>query len=136
MAAFLEHWKPYLKTDDYDYLTTFIENIYQNIVNQKIVILVGSGCNGKTTLINQIVEKIGGEDICCRTLHDITENPNRKIVVLDDYEDIDDEQAEFLLFLRVVLNKENIVMTAISIEGIPKTLRPYAKIILMEHLFT
>ena len=132
MAAFLENWKPYLKTDDYNYLTTFVENVNQNIVNQHILILVGSGCNGKTKLTREIIEKMGGYDFCCQTLNDITEKTNRKMIVLDDGEEIDDEQSEFLLYM---LNKENMVLTTFSLDGIPEMLHPHSRFIVMDHVF-
>lgn len=55
----LETWKNYLNENDYDFLINFIKNMENNIPNDKILILDGKPGTGKTTLINEIKNKIG-----------------------------------------------------------------------------
>ena len=50
---YLYEWKQYLNNNegDYEYLIQFVENVKNNIPNDKMIILVGIGANGKSTLI-------------------------------------------------------------------------------------
>lgn len=55
----LETWKAYLNEVDYKFLINFVNNMENNIPNDKILILNGKSGTGKTTLINEIKNKIG-----------------------------------------------------------------------------
>ena len=57
---YLDNWKQYLSTDDYNYLIQYIENIKNNIQNDKMIILSGPGSSGKSTLAKPLAELIGG----------------------------------------------------------------------------
>lgn len=50
----LENWKQYMAKDDYDYLIQFVENVKNNVPNNKMIVLQGPGCNGKSTLMREI----------------------------------------------------------------------------------
>ena len=56
---FLVSWKPYLNEKDYEFLLNFVNNMENNIPNDKILILHGKSGTGKTTMINEIKNKIG-----------------------------------------------------------------------------
>ena len=62
---YLYKWKQYLNNNeiDYEYLIKFVENVKNNIPNDKMIILVGIGANGKSTLIRDIKYYLG-EDLC------------------------------------------------------------------------
>ena len=55
----LETWKTYLNDTDYEFLLNFVNNMENNIPNDKILILDGKSGTGKTTIINEIKNKIG-----------------------------------------------------------------------------
>lgn len=60
-ANAFEEWVQYLKQEDFEYLIQYIENIKNGIPNHEMIILFGHGCNGKTTLINEIGTHFGDE---------------------------------------------------------------------------
>lgn len=60
-ANVFEGWFQYLKQEDFEYLIQYIENIKNGIPNHEMIILFGHGCNGKTTLINEIGTHFGDE---------------------------------------------------------------------------
>ena len=57
----LDNWKQYLTNDDYNYLIQYIENIKNNISNDKMIILSGPSRTGKSTLKNDIQKYLGDE---------------------------------------------------------------------------
>ena len=60
-ANAFEGWFQYLKQEDFEYLIQYIENIKNGIPNDKMIILFGHGCNGKTTLMDEIRAHLGYE---------------------------------------------------------------------------
>ena len=51
----LHSWKQYLSKTSYQKLLHNVENAKKNKFNKKIIILSGSGKNGKTTLLHEIM---------------------------------------------------------------------------------
>lgn len=51
----LHSWKQYLNKTNYKNLLHNVENAKKNSFNKKIIILSGSGKNGKTTLLHEIM---------------------------------------------------------------------------------
>ena len=76
---FLENWKQYLNADDYYYIIQYVENIKNNIPNDKMIILSGKGRVGKTFLKNNISQYLG-EELCgeCPISGDLIYNENIK----------------------------------------------------------
>ena len=60
-ANALEDWFQYLKQEDFEYLIQYIENIKNGIPNHEMIILFGIGCNGKSTLIEEIQTHLGDQ---------------------------------------------------------------------------
>jgi len=56
-----QDWQQYLQQADFEYLIQYIENIKTGIPNHEMIILLGPGCNGKSTLINEINSHLGDE---------------------------------------------------------------------------
>lgn len=54
----LHTWCEYLSNDNYTSLITYVENINQNIDNNSILLLVGEGPTGKSTLLKDIQKYI------------------------------------------------------------------------------
>ena len=46
----INSWEQYLTNEDYMYLVQYIENIKNNISNDKMIILAGPSRSGKSTL--------------------------------------------------------------------------------------
>ena len=59
---YLDNWKQYLENDDYNYLIQYVENIKNNIQNDKMIILSGPGRTGKSTLEKDIRTYLGDEN--------------------------------------------------------------------------
>ena len=50
----LDNWKPFLDANDYNYLIQYIENIKNNIPNDKMILFSGPSRTGKSSLKNHI----------------------------------------------------------------------------------
>lgn len=57
----LYSWYEYLAEDDYNYLIEYVENVKNNIPNDKMIILCGPPRTGKSTLQNDILKYLGDE---------------------------------------------------------------------------
>ena len=64
----LEDWFQYLKQEEFEYLIQYIENIKNGIPNDKMIILFGIGCNGKSRLMDEINSHLGDE-LCGNECH-------------------------------------------------------------------
>ena len=51
-------WKKYLSVEDYNYLVVFVDNIRNDVRNDKMIILCGTSGTGKTTLLDDIYNYI------------------------------------------------------------------------------
>jgi len=56
-----QNWQQYLQQADFEYLIQYIENIKNGIPNHEMIILLGPGCNGKSTLIEEIQTHLGDQ---------------------------------------------------------------------------
>ena len=61
-TAPLGRWESYLTAHDYRYLMQFVQNVKLGFPNDKMLILYGTGRNGKTTLIKEICQYLGEEN--------------------------------------------------------------------------
>lgn len=136
MPIFLERWKPYLSVGDYEYLNTFVTNIENNLPNDKMVILSGKdGRNGKTTLINEIVQYIG-ESNChdCNLDGDSFLLPIKPVIVITG--GIDNYNKKYMQLLKhTVTFKQSIISDTIHVDRVAPTLLDVSKIIDMFHQF-
>jgi ABC-type proline/glycine betaine transport system ATPase subunit len=93
----LEHWQPYISEEEFNYLVDFVEKTKNNIHVEKCLVLLGSGGNGKTTLINQIVREIGQNSStslcfidtkigCILANDDALHLPNILLYIIQDFE--------------------------------------------------
>ena len=65
------NWRPYLSEYGYNTLIKYVENIKNNIKNDKILLLTGEGPTGKTTLKRAIVDYIGEENCTSQDIENI-----------------------------------------------------------------
>lgn len=140
----LHSWAQYLKQDDYDYLIQYIENVKNNIPNNKMIILSGKGRTGKSTLINDISHYLGDEFIknagILSFVDDLIycENIKQKLVCLCE---IDELPTRNYLYNKVkaIINfikyNQSIITMTIHIEKVNKNVLEYCRVITMEHVF-
>jgi hypothetical protein len=136
MTIFLERWKPYLSVGDYDYLQTFVTNIKHNLPNDKMVILSGKdGRNGKTTLINEIIQYIG-ENNChdCNLHGDSFLLPIKPLIVITG--GIDNYNKKYMHLLKhTVTFNQSIITDTIRVDNVAPILLDVSRIIDMFHKF-
>jgi hypothetical protein len=81
-ANAFEGWFQYLKQEDFEYLIQYIENIKNGIPNHEMIILAGSGRNGKTSLMYEIRRHLGNEFCNFGYLHSLIHKENIKPLLL------------------------------------------------------
>jgi DNA helicase TIP49 (TBP-interacting protein) len=131
---FLDNWKQYLSSEDYNYLVTFIENIKNGIVNEKMIILYGAGRTGKTTLKNNITSYLGN-DVCGNYIMSgsiIYEENIKKLIVLDE---IYNKSIHNQAIINLIKYKQSIISVINNIEKVNKKLLEYSYVIYMNHKF-
>jgi ABC-type phosphate/phosphonate transport system ATPase subunit len=143
-ANALEGWFRYLKQEDFEYLIQYIENIKNGIPNHEMIILFGHGCNGKTTLINEIITHLGDELI--NEVYDvrelICEEDIRPLVLLR--EEILHRTTQNYKYIRTFANAViNFINYGVSFIGIAyqldtvnERILEHSRIIEMTHRFT
>ena len=126
----------YLSNNEQDQLSEFINHAANNLKNDKMIILLGSGKNGKTSLMNEIKRHLNDESLYCVRLNlgDFLNKPHRKMVFLDDGWLCRSKDTCTLKYL--LTNKtENIIATANTLTGIDDGLLEKSIIIRMKHVF-
>jgi ABC-type phosphate transport system ATPase subunit len=80
-----QDWQQYLQQEDFEYLIQYIENIKNGIPNHEMIILLGPGCNGKSTLIEEIQTHLGDQLFGFHDVRElICEEDIRPLVLLQD----------------------------------------------------
>lgn len=133
----LHEWKNYLGDEDYEYLIEYIENVKQNISNDKMIILSGQARTGKTSLIRDIKAYLGDETCEYFTM-------SGELIYLENIKKLGffcgiDEIAKSKKNNRAIINlikyKQSLIAETINVENVNKELLKYSKIIKMEHIF-
>jgi ABC-type phosphate/phosphonate transport system ATPase subunit len=133
----LDNWKNYLTNDDYNYLIQFLENIKNNIPNDKMIILYGPGRNGKTTLKNDIQQYLG-DDNCGPMMMsgEIIYNENiKKLGLFSGIDEIGRSKKNNIAIVNLIKYKQSLLADTNNIERVNNKLLEFSKIIKMEHVF-
>lgn len=91
MSHMLDYWMDYLSESDYKYLIEFVDNIKNDIPNNKMILLFGNENTGKTTLIRDIEHYLGNY-MCSKiyTFWDtVYEKPHVKLFNIEDFDFVD-----------------------------------------------
>jgi chromosomal replication initiation ATPase DnaA len=130
----LNGWKQYLDADDFEYMLNYVDNIKNNMPNNKVMILFGTGNNGKTTLINQISNYIGKQKFKSRYTYDFTKTESNGFVVhfseLDNYNDYVIQNM-----LHLIQNGQFVIIDDNTLEHMNNILLNNSKVITMKHVF-
>lgn len=135
MTTLFDEWKPYLSEADVSYLITFVDNLKHNLPNDKMIILSGkNGRNGKTTLLNQIIQYIG-ENNCrdCAADNDVFLLPIKPLMVFNGIESYHKKQVPLLK--NIITYKQSIIADTNRIEKVNPSLLEVSKVINMFHQF-
>jgi len=135
----LNNWHQYLTNDDYNYLIQFVENIKNNIPNDKMIILYGPGRSGKTTLKNDIQQYLG-DDNCGHMMvmmpAEIIYNENiKKLGLFSGIDEIGRSKKNNTAIINLIKYKQSLLADTNNIEKVNSKLLEFAKIIKMEHVF-
>ena len=135
----LNNWHQYLTNDDYNYLIQFVENIKNNIPNDKMIILSGPGRTGKTTLKNDIQEYLGDETcgpMMMMMPGEIIYNENiKKLGLFSGIDEIGRSKKNNTAIINLIKYKQSLLADTNNIEKVNSKLLEFAKIIKMEHVF-
>ena len=133
MTTLFDEWKPYLSDEDISYLRTFVDNLKNNLPNDKMIILSGkNGRNGKTTLLKEIIKYIG-ENNC----YDVAPDNNvfslhiKPLVVFNGIESYHTKQIPLLI--NIITYKQSIIADTNRIETVNPSLLEVSKVINMFH---
>ncbi len=126
----LEHWKPSMSPEDYDYLITFLENAKSNRPNNTMLVIQEPE-GTKSNLIFHIVNYMGNENCTmCNAYGDAFHQPITKLIYIDS---IDDYQFLFIQQLKNVIQYgQSIVTNTVKQYKINKSLLDCIKIIKIE----
>ena len=135
MTTLFDEWKPYLSDEDISYLRTFVDNLKNNLPNDKMIILSGkNGRNGKTTLIKEIIQYIG-ENNChdCAPDNNVFSLPIKPLVAFNGIESYHKKQVPLLK--NIITYKQSIIADTNRIENVNPSLLEVSKVINMFHQF-
>jgi hypothetical protein len=135
MTTLFEEWKPYLSNEDISYLRTFVYNIKHNLPNDKMIILSGkNGRNGKTTIINEIIQYIGENNYHdCAPDSNVFSLPIKPLVGFNGIESYHKKQVPLLI--NIIKYKQSIIADTNRIEKVNPILLEVSKVINMFHQF-
>jgi hypothetical protein len=135
---YLDNWKQYLTNDDYNYLIQYVENIKNNIQNDKMIILSGPGRTGKSTLERDIRTYLGDENcdafLCmsCDFIYNETIKPLGFFCGIDSISRSKKTNQAIINFIKY---KQSFIASTIHIESVNNKLLEHSKIINMTHIF-
>jgi len=134
---YLNNWNQYLTNDDYNYLIQFVENIKNNIPNDKMIILYGPGRTGKTTLKNDIQQYLGDESCGPMMMSgEIIYNENiKKLGLFSGIDEIGSSKKTNRAIINLINYKQSFIAETNNIERVNNKLLEFSKIIKMEHVF-
>ena len=135
MTTLLDEWKPYLTDEDISYLITFVDNLKNNLPNDKMIILSGkNGRNGKTTLLKEIIQYIGDNNCHdCAPDNNVFSLPIKPLVVFNGIESYHKKQVPLLK--NIITYKQSIIADTNRIENVNPSLLEVSKVINMFHQF-
>lgn len=115
-------FKNYMQNDYYNYLYEYVENIKNNIINKKVIIIVGTGRSSIVSIINDI-EKYIGKNYCSRNI--LGNNNDNKLLILD----LEITNKNINILNDLINNNISIIGTSYNISEINESLNEISKII-------
>jgi len=133
----LHSWSQYLLQDDYDYIIQYVENVKNNMPNDKMIILSGCPRTGKTTLKMNISNYLGeelygeyplsGEFIYYENI--------KKLGFLCGVEEISRSKKNNQAIINFIKYKQSLIADTNNIGRVNENLIEHCRVIVMEHMF-
>lgn len=134
-TAPLGRWERYLTADDYRYMMQFVQNVKLGFPNDKMLILYGTGRNGKTTLIKEICEYLGEEN-CGDLPENILGYENiPKLCICQSLEEIAGNKRRIYVVVNLIKYKQSLVAETCHIGDVDRIILEHSRVIKMEHVF-
>jgi predicted AAA+ superfamily ATPase len=133
----LDKWKQYLSEDDYNFLFQYVENVKNNVANDKMIILSGPARTGKTTLKNDIITYLGNE-LCgnyLMSLDLICDENIKRLGFFCGIDEISRSKKRNQAIINFIKYKQSFIADTSCIEKVNKRLLEYCRVIKMNHLF-
>jgi ABC-type lipoprotein export system ATPase subunit len=134
---YLDNWKQYLTNDDYKYLIQYVENIVNDIPNDKMIILSGPSRTGKSTLRNDIKTYLGDENCGVFMMSgEIIYNENiKKLGFFCGIDEISNSRKNNVAIVNLIKYKQSFIAETNHIEKVNSNLLDFSKIIQMDYVF-
>ena len=133
----LDNWKPFLDANDYNYLIQYIENIKNNIPNDKMILFSGPSRTGKSSLKNDIQTYLGNETCGVFMMSgEIIYNENiKKLGFFCGIDEIYNSKKNNIAIVNLIKYKQSLIAQTNHIEKVSPTLLEFTKVIQMKHIF-
>jgi len=133
----LDRWKQYLTEDDYSYLIQYIENVKNNISNDKMIILSGQSRTGKTTLQKDIQTYLGDEKCGMYVFPgELIYNENiKKLGFFCGIDALTTNTKNNHAIINYIKYKQSFISDTTYIERVNSKLLAHSRVIKMTHVF-
>jgi len=128
---FLQKWEPFFRKCDYESLWDFMRRV-KHVQGPQCLIIVGTGKNGKTTLLKEFSEWIGAQNY--HTVLSDCVSEVRAVLILDETM-CDLNQRQLNIIDTLLDYSVYIVSTTTTLDKINHSLRNYATVVHMDHVF-
>lgn len=138
-VAPLARWENYLTPEDYRYLMQFVQNVKLGFPNDKMLILYGTGRNGKTTLIKEICQYLGeylGEENCGELPENILGYEKiPKLGIYRDFTGMDVSNLNINIVVNLIKYKQSLIGETCNVGDVNPRIIEHSRVIKMEHVF-
>ena len=124
----------YLSEEDYANLIQYIDNLKNNIKNDKMFIFYGPRKTGKTSLKNAIRCYLGQNQCYDIIGRDCMNSPIRKVFFKTEIDEI--QKADVQFFINLIHYKQSIISETNHIENVDDRLLKNSIVINMNNVFT
>ena len=133
----INSWEQYLTNEDYMYLVKYIENIKNNISNDKMIIFAGPSRCGKSTLKKNITSYLGDEmcGVYCMSGDIIYDETIKPLGFFNGIDEISKSKKNNQAIINFIKYKQSFIADTNNIERVNNKLLEYSKIITMTHIF-
>jgi phage/plasmid-associated DNA primase len=148
----LDNWAKYFDPNEFNELTSFVNDCMNGISrHNEFLVFVGSGNNGKTTLLNEIINLIGPANCEYTPSHGSYFNMDKKMLCISDVDNNDVNKCS--AFIKQIVSRNpitykkphhqaethvpvsNIILIGNTIDNFDYGLIKRAKIIHFNHVF-